>query len=253
MSSRRIWAGVWFLLFATTYSLHAAQAPARTVLEGVYSEMQAARGHDFYSSVCSSCHGAALEGISAPPLKNDRFIERWREGMLDSLYDFIRERMPFGKRASDKPIPDAEYLDILTYILKVNGYRSGDSELTAGRLGNVMLVGLNGPKPVPDGSHVITVGCLSPAGDGAWIMTGATEPARVRQEDAPRPAQLKSSSEKKLGILTFRLADFEAVPDFSPAAHSGHKMQVQGFLVRQPNAERISLTSIEMVDAQCVP
>src|SRR5262249_12634641 len=68
----------------------AAQTPPRTVLAGVYSEAQAARGHDFYTAVCSSCHGAALEGISAPPLKDDRFIERWREGMLDSLYDFIR-------------------------------------------------------------------------------------------------------------------------------------------------------------------
>jgi hypothetical protein len=231
--------------------LHAAQAPPRTVLDGVYSEAQAARGHDFFTAACSSCHGAALEGISAPPLKDDRFIERWREGMLDSFYDFIRERMPFGKPAGAKPIPDAEYLDILTYILKVNGYRPGDSELTAGVLGNIMFVGMNGPKPVPDGSHVITVGCLSGTPDGAWVVSSATEPARAQQEEASRPAQLKSSFEKKLGTLTFRLADLEAVPDFSPSAHSGHKMQVKGFLVRQPNAERISLTSIEMLDAHC--
>jgi hypothetical protein len=224
-----------------------------TVLDGVYSEAQAARGHNFFNAVCSSCHGAALEGISAPPLKDDRFIERWREGTLDSVYDFIRERMPFGKPAGAKPIPDAEYLDILTYILKMNGYRSGDSELTAGLLGNIMVVGLNGPKPVPDGSHVVTVGCLTGAGDGAWIVSSAAEPSRARLEDASPPAELKSSLEKKLGTLTFRLADLEAVPDFSPSAHSGHKMQVKGFLVRQPNAERISLTSIEMLDAHCTP
>jgi hypothetical protein len=241
---------LWLLPLAQ--SLYAAQAPARTVLDGVYSEAQVIRGLDFYTAVCSSCHGTALEGVSAPPLKDDRFIERWREGMLDSLYDFIRERMPFGRRPSDKPIPDAEYLDILTYILKINGYRSGDSELTAGLLGNTMLVGINGPKPVPDGSHVITVGCLV-AADGAWVVSSAIEPARVRQEDVPRPAQLKSSSEKKLGTLTFRLSDLEAVPDFSPSAHTGHKLQVKGFLVRQPNAERISLTSIEMLDAHCTP
>jgi hypothetical protein len=171
----------------------AAQTPSRTVLDGVYSEAQAARGHDFYTAVCGSCHGAALEGISAPPLRDDRFIERWREGMLDSLYDFIRERMPFGKPAGAKPIPDAEYLDILTYIVKMNGYRPGGSELTAGLVGNIMLVGLNGPKPVPDGSHVITVGCLATAGDGAWVVSSATEPSRVRQTDASPPAELKSS------------------------------------------------------------
>src|SRR5262249_42982826 len=110
---------LWFL------PLHAAQVPIRTVLDGVYSERQAARGKEFYTSVCSSCHGAALDGVSAPPLKGDRFIERWREGMLDSLYDFIRERMPFGKPPGARAIPDAEYLDILTYMLKTNGYRSG--------------------------------------------------------------------------------------------------------------------------------
>jgi hypothetical protein len=242
---------LWFL--PLTQSLHAAQAPSRTVLDGVYSEAQAVRGHDFYTTVCSSCHGAELEGISAPALNDHRFIERWREGMLDSFYDFIRERMPFGRRPSDKPIPDAEYLDIVTYILKMNGYRSGNSELTAGLLGNITVVGINGPKPVPDGSHVITVGCLGSAADGTWIVSSATEPARAREEDISRAAQLKSSSEKKLGALTFRLADLDAVPDFSPSAHSGHKIQVKGFLVRQTNAERISLTSIEMLDAHCAP
>src|SRR5437762_6005432 len=153
--------------------------------------------------------------------------------MLEPLYDFIRQRMPFGRPANAKSIPDSEYLDILTYILKVNGYRAGERELTRGLLENVMLVGMNGPQPVPDGSHVITIGCLSQAGDGLWVLSNATEPARTRSESPSTPAEL--------GTLTFRLADLEAIPDFSPSAHNGHKMQVKGFLVRQPNAERISL------------
>src|ERR1051326_3605847 len=90
----RVLCFLWFL----PLPLHAAQASSRTVLDGVYSEAQAVRGHDFYTAVCSSCHGAELEGISAPALNDHQFIERWREGMLDSLYDFIRERMPFGRR-----------------------------------------------------------------------------------------------------------------------------------------------------------
>src|SRR5262252_4983268 len=131
---------LFFCLFCLLWGVPlAAQAPVRTVLDGVYSEVQAARGHDFYTAVCSSCHGTALEGVSAPPLKDNQFIGRWREGTLDSVYDFIRERMPFGKPAGAKPVPDPEYLDILTYILKMNGYRSGDSELAAGLLGNIML------------------------------------------------------------------------------------------------------------------
>src|SRR5262249_31605429 len=157
-------------------------------------------------------------------------------------YDFIRQRMPFGNRPA-KPIPDGEYLDILTYILKINGYRAGEGELTRSALRNVMVVGMNGPKPVPDGSHVIAVGCLSQPAAGQWVLSNATEPARTPSEGNSTPAELKTSSQKKLGTLTFRLADLEAVPDFSPSAHTGHKVQLKGFLVRQPNAERISLTS----------
>jgi hypothetical protein len=82
-------------------------------------------------------------------------------------------------------------------------------------------------------------------------LSRATEPFRSRQEDTPDPAELKASSATALGTLSFFLADFEAVPDFMPSAHNGHKMQVKGFLVRQPNAERISLTSIDMLDSSC--
>jgi hypothetical protein len=159
--------------------------------------------------------------------------------------------MPFGRAANAKPIPDNEYLDIVTYILKINDYRAGESELSPGALSSVMLVGLNGPQPVPDGSHVTSIGCLSLAGDGLWVLSHATEPARTAADKASTPGELKASSGRKLGTLTFRLADLEAIPDFSPSAHNGHKMQAKGFLVRQPNAERISLTAMEMLDPSC--
>jgi len=228
-----------------------AQSGDKTVLDGVYSDAQSERGHALYTAHCSACHGNALEGVSAPPLSGTRFIERWREGMLGPLYDFIRERMPFGQPANSKRILDNEYLDILTYVLKGNGYRTGESELTRSLLGNVMLVGMNGRQPVPDGAHIMTVGCLNKAGDDLWILSHATEPARASTENTSSPADLKTSSQKNLGTLTFRLSDLEAVPDFTPSAHDGHKMQAKGFLTRQPNAERISLSSMEMLDSSC--
>jgi mono/diheme cytochrome c family protein len=225
--------------------LVAIQTSPKTVLDGVYSTAQADRGHGFYTAVCGSCHGASLQGVSAPPLTGTRFIERWREGTLDPLYQFIKDRMPFGRPANAKTIPDNEYLDILTYILNVNGYRAGTAELSTGMLRSVFLVGVNGPQPVPDGAHIVTVGCLSRAGDDAWALSDAAEPARIPLEDT------SSSSQQKLGSLTFRLADLEAVPDFSAPVHQGHKVLVKGFLTRQPNAERISLTSAAMLDSKC--
>jgi len=230
-----------------------AQEPGRTVLDGVYSDAQAARGKATYTTTCSGCHGSALEGVSAPQLTGNRFIERWREGMLDSLYSFIKERMPPNRGAGARPIADKDYLDILTYILNVNGYRTGASELTPEFAGTVMLVGMNGPQPVPDGSLVITVGCLSQTDDGRWILSQASEPSRTRSATTSTPAELKMSSQKSPGALNFRLADLDAVPDFAPDAHKGHKMQAKGYLVRQPNAERINLSSMEMLASTCAP
>ena len=228
-----------------------SQAPAGTVLDGVFSEVQAKRGQAAYSENCGGCHGGDLEGISAPELKGNHFLERWREDMLDTIYTYIRENMPLG-RAPDAPrIPDNEYVDILSHILKVNGYRTGESDLTLDLLEKIMLVGKNGPQPVPDGSLVLTVGCLSQARDGVWILFSATEPARARRSTTSTPAELNASSQKRLGTLIFRLADLEAVPDFAPDSHKGHKIQAKGYLTRQPGAERISLSSMAMLDSMC--
>jgi len=224
--------------------------PAKNILDAVYSDAQALRGKALYDGLCAACHGSSLEGVSAPELTGARFAERWREGTLDNLFDFIRQRMPFGRRPNAPPIPDKDYLDMTTYILKANGYPAGSAELEAAMLPAVMFVGKNGPQPVPDGALVITLGCLSQSDNGTWMLLSATEPARTPSL-AASPAELEASRQKKLGSLTFRLADLEAVPGFAPDAHKDHRMVVKGYIVRQPNAERINLSSIEMLDAAC--
>jgi len=236
---------VFLCLFVAVPVIEARpQAPVKTVLDGVFSEAQAKRGEAAYAANCGVCHGADLEGISAPELIGTHFLERWREDMLDTIYNYIKDNMPQG-RAPDAPrIPDTDYLDILTHILNVNGFRAGASDLTADLLEKVMLVGKNGPQRVPDGSLVVTVGCLSQARDGVWILFSATEPLRARRSTTSTPAE-------RLGSLIFRLADLEAVPDFVPDSHKGHKVQAKGYLTRQPGAERISLSSITVLDSMC--
>ena len=243
---------VFLCLFVAVPVIEArSQAPVKTVLDGVFSEAQAKRGEAAYAANCGVCHGADLEGISAPELKGTHFLERWREDMLDTIYNYIKDNMPQG-RAPDAPrIPDTDYLDILTHILSVNGYRAGASDLTGDLLEKVMLVGKNGPQRVPDGSLVVTVGCLSQARDGVWILFSATEPVRARRSTTSTPAELNASSQKRPRSLIFRLADLEAVPDFVPDSHKGHKVQAKGYLTRQPGAERISLSSMTMLDSMC--
>lgn len=240
-----------FVMLAVPDMSAQSPTPGRTVLDGVYSEGQATRGQASYMSACSVCHGDALEGISAPALIDDRLIERWREGMLDTFYDYLRGRMPPSVgRGGPKLLPDSAYIDIVAYILKMNAYPSGPSELTSDLAANVLLVGKTGPKPVPDNALVITVGCLQ-SSDGRWILSSATEPVRTRTADTPNPAELRASSQKELGTHTFRLADLEAVADLAPEAHVGHKMQAKGYLVWQPNAARIALVSMDMLDSAC--
>jgi cytochrome c5 len=244
--------GALLVLFLSISAVHAQpQTTTKTVLDGVYSDAQVARGKTSYAAICSRCHGESLEGVSAPALTDNRFIERWREGTLEAIYNFVRQNMPPGRQANSSPAPDSSYLDIVTYILSVNGYRSGANELTPALAATVMFVGKNGPQPVPDGSLVITIGCLSQAGDNVWTLSRATEPIRTRTSTNSNATELKASLEKSLGPLTFRLTDFEAIPGFEPDEHKGHKMQAKGYLVRQPNAERISLSSMEMLGPVC--
>jgi S-disulfanyl-L-cysteine oxidoreductase SoxD len=240
------------LLFVYLPAFAQSQPAQRTILDGVYSEAQARRGLPLYTTHCAACHGNALEGVSAPELTGNRFTERWREGTLDGIYSFIKQRMPPGRAASTNPLPDGDHVDIISHVLKTNGYPSGPAELVPSVLSSVLFVGKNGPQPVPDGALVITVGCLSQAVNGTWVLMSATEPARTRSEIS-NAADVKGSSEKKPGTLTLRLADLDAVSDFTPDAHRGHKIQAKGYLVRQPNAERISVSAMDMVDSNCGP
>ncbi len=239
------------LMLSMLPAMAARQEFGTTVLDGVYSEAQAARGQAAYRTSCVACHGDAGEGVSAPALAGDRFIERWREDTLVPIYGFIRERMPPRRAANAGALPDTDYLDILTHILNLNEYRSGEGELTADLLGSVTLVGRDGPRPVPDGAHVVAVGCLSLDAAGRWILSNSTEPVRTPSITTSTFAELEASSRRSLGSQVFRLVDMEAVFDFEPEEHEGHKIQAKGYIVRQPNAERIGLSALEMLDSSC--
>jgi hypothetical protein len=64
--------------------------------------------------------------------------------------------------------------------------------------------------------------------------------------------EVKAAEATTAGKFTFQLANFGYIgPDFVPDDHADQKMLVKGMLVRQPNAERINLTSITMVAANC--
>jgi len=119
-----------FLLLAL-YGASAGQeqsAPeARSVWDGAYTEAQAKRGEELYRKHCASCHGAMLTGgETASPLTGGAFLSNWNGLPLDELFERIRRSMP-----QDKPgkLNRQTNADILAYVLSVNKFPAGKSEL----------------------------------------------------------------------------------------------------------------------------
>jgi cytochrome c len=116
---------VVLLSFAFTSIPRSEESNTGTI---VYSEEQAHKGHDLYDEHCASCHGAALEGQGSLPLSGATFRARWADDhhSVDDLFYIIRTLMPYGQPAT---LSKQEYIDIIAYILMVNGYPAGPQPL----------------------------------------------------------------------------------------------------------------------------
>ena len=222
----------------------------KTVLDRVFTDAQAKRGEAAYAMSCAGCHGEDLSGRAMGPLRGDHFLDRWREDNLDVLFTHIRTRMPANAAGS---LSEAAYLDILAYILQVNGFPAGSQELTAAVVANTRLVGKNGPQPLPSNTLVQSVGCLTRQGD-EWMLIQASEPVRTPDAETTTPEELKRAAALPLGAGTLRLQNLDELrPGFRADPWAGHKVQAKGVLIRQPNRDRINVLSLESVSPVCTP
>jgi S-disulfanyl-L-cysteine oxidoreductase SoxD len=221
-----------------------AQETAR-IWQGAFTEAQAARGKKEFDSACIRCHGADLNGVSAPALKGDRFTQTFGNGSVDQLFAKIRDTMPpnFGTSISDEA-----KIDVVSYILQTNGFPAVPREMSkADDLAPLLIVRKGEPATVRDFSLVQTVGCLTKAPDGAWMLTSSAEPAPTR-DDVPGKDALSAAAARTLGAGRFLL--LHAAPH-KPADHQGHKMEARGLIYNDPAGSRITLTSLQMVGATC--
>ena len=108
-------------------------AETASVWDGVFTEAQAARGRDVYTGACGLCHGRRLNGApddpdmrSTPPLARARFLREWEGRSLAALLAYTRLTMPEDNPAS---LTDAEYVDVIAYMLSVGRMPAGDGEL----------------------------------------------------------------------------------------------------------------------------
>lgn len=225
-----------------------SQAPGsqkKTVWDGVYAADQAARGKGAYDEHCATCHATG----EAPVLFGGIFMRRWFEDSLNSVFTKMRTEMPLNSAGS---LPEAVYLDILSFVLAENGFPAGPEELTSSpeRLAGILITekgGLGGP--VPNFSLVQVVGCLTQSANKAWILSSSSEPIRATEPGDSTPADLRALESTPLGKGAFRLLDF---PSLGRERHNGHKVQVKGFLIRQPNVEdRLNPTSLQTLTDSC--
>jgi mono/diheme cytochrome c family protein len=219
----------------------------KNVWSGVYTSGQAMRGEAVYGARCAKCHeGADVDG---PPLTGDPFLDRWREDTLSSLFNFMKEKMP-----QDNPgkLTQKEYVDVLTYLLNANHIPAGSQELTAEAIPSTLLVGQDGPKPLPANALVKVVGCLAQDANHAWTLARAGDLARVRAADETTAAELTEATGKALGTQTFELPNLaELAPGFSADANQGHKVMVKGVLAKRRNTARINVLSAGSIAGDC--
>jgi len=95
--------------------------------DGVFTEEQAMRGQETYRQECASCHLDDLLGDGiAPLLVGVPFSFRWSDLSVGDMFMAIRTTMPQGAPAS---LSVSGYVDIVSYMLKVNEFPAGDDEL----------------------------------------------------------------------------------------------------------------------------
>lgn len=85
----------------------------------VYSSAQAARGEKAWPATCGRCH--ALTQLSG-----SAFDAGWNRRKVSQLFERVRTTMPLDDPGS---LPDQDYIDIVAYVLKVNGMPAGTTEL----------------------------------------------------------------------------------------------------------------------------
>ena len=89
-----------------------------------FTAPQAIGGGANYQRSCASCHGAQLEGFSAPALSGPNFS--WLDRPVSEFHAYIQDMMP-----ADAPgtLSDAQVSTIIAFIAQNNGMQAGDTAI----------------------------------------------------------------------------------------------------------------------------
>src|SRR5262249_59448907 len=142
-------------------------------------------------------------------------------------------------------------LDIVAYLLQVNGFPAGSTELAldAAALDTLEIVPTGAESSgAPNFALVQMLGCLSEGPNGRWMLTNSTTPTVTKDESAT-PEALKAAEARPLGAETFELVSVS--PSFKAETHKGHKVEARGLLYKDSSYAEVNLTSLEMIAPSC--
>ena len=117
------------VLAATVAAGTALRAGAATPPPALYTDAQAVTGNREYQSNCAACHGAHLEGGAGPALAGPvlRNLAKDTRLSVGDVFAVIAKQMPLNQPGS---LTRQQYVAIMAYILKRNGYPAGEKALT---------------------------------------------------------------------------------------------------------------------------
>jgi hypothetical protein len=213
-----------------------AQAPRRTVWDGVYTDAQAARATPVFNQSCANCHTLETEGTR--PLVGDKFWQRNTQKTVGDFLTFVRTNMPNNNGNS---LPAATYSDLVALIFKSNGLPAGTTELAPETAATVQIIPKDGPGELPASTLVKVVGCLTKSGND-WVLTNATIPQRIERtgvapDDATRPL---GGGTATLKFVLTRLDSFV-----------GQRMSVSGLLIGAGGVDGINVATVNRVAESC--
>jgi mono/diheme cytochrome c family protein len=213
-----------------------ANAPGRTVWDGVYTDAQAARANPIFSQSCSNCHTLTSEGNR--PVTGEKFWEGFTQKTVGDLLSYVSNNMPNGNGGS---LPVSSYNDLVALILKSNGFPAGTTELAPETVADVQIIPKDGPGELPSNTLVRVVGCLAKNGSD-WVLTSVTAPERIERTgaapgDAARPLGDRTIT---LKFVLTRLDSFV-----------GQRMSVSGILIGAGGANGLNVTTVNRVAETC--
>ena len=88
-----------------------------------FSDEQADRGRDIFRAACTECHYSS-------EFSDSQFKFKWSRRSAGNLYQLIQTSMPETAPGS---LSDDETVDIVSYIMRMNGFEPGSGELSSDR------------------------------------------------------------------------------------------------------------------------